>query len=344
MSQAPLKLFDNTRINAFKTCPRYFLFAHVYHWQPAEKSAALIFGSSWHAALDVVWHPDNVTVVARGTKAERRKLVSEAATAFEAEWVKGGLPPADELSPDDLEFYAPRTPQIATEMLHGYIEQREHIFSDSSFKVLAVEQPFAVPLSPEDPTLFYVGRLDKVFEYRKEVLCAEHKTTTAYKKGGPFRADWCDSFNVSAQIDGYIFALRVEYGKRAGGVWIDGALVHKVEHSGFRFLPESRSDGHLDSWLWETHGWIDQIEGNKAAYVERAGDDTNYLAAFPRNTNSCVQYGRCPMLDVCRVVSNPAKLEGPPLGYVVRPWSPFSVVKLEELGFSVEGSGEPVKT
>lgn len=682
-----VSLFDNSRISSFKVCPRMYLFEHVYHWRPEEKSVALTFGTAWHAAQDAIWR--SASALKTADKSARRAIVDTAYDAFVTAWTADGLPHPDELSPDDLEQFAPRTPQIAREMFHGYLDAREHIFSDPSFAVLAIEQPFAVPLSPDDPTLFYVGRLDKIFEYRKQVLVGEHKclargtlvirhdgttisveevklgdllmgpdslprkvsrlysgvdqlytvtpsqgapytvnsahilslknknnkiinlpvtdfiekakgfraahkgwraavdfpikqtlsryphadlppyllgvwlgdgnannqgiclgptkgevlreleryaaqrgmsitaqgkgktapvynatfgrqtsgrnpllealrafnlignkhipqvyktlsrtdrlellagfidtdgslqqnggggyrvsqkslqvvediafiarslgfgvtyylrkskcmtkgyektgdywwlyiygqtheipcrvaskkapkksnrvdplqttitisqagvgsyfgfelegpdhlfllgdftvthnTTTAYKKGGPFRSDFIDGFAVSAQIDGYVYALKHQYRERAAGVWIDAALVHKTEHAGFKFLPESRSDEHLDSWLWETHHWIDSIQGNIAALRERAADSTEYLDAFPRNTNSCLQYGRCKFLDICRVVANPAKLDGPPMGYKIDPWSPFDVMKLEKLGFKVENTTEPLK-
>lgn len=333
-----LALFDNTRVNAFKVCPRYFYFAHVRHWRVDEKSVALTFGSSWHAAMDVVWSAQDAP-----TKLAKKEIVEIAYDAFVLEWMKA-MPDPDELSPDDLENLAPRTPFVAKEMIHHYLDARSHIFNDPSFKLLAVEQPFAVPLDPNDAGLFYVGRLDKIFEYRNQVLVGEHKTTSSYKKDGPFRNDFIDGFAVSAQIDGYIYALRTEYGKRAAGVWIDGALVHKIEHAGFSFIPESRTDAALDSWLYETHTWLDGIRGNIAALAERRDPEAPYMDAFPRNTNSCVQYGRCPWLDVCRVCANPEALKEPPLGYHYEPWSPFDVIKLQKLGFTVEGSGEPVKT
>ena len=333
-----VSLFDNTRISAFKVCPRYFYFAHVRHWQPEEKSPALAFGAAWHEGQDVLWRRAAETL----DKKKRKSVIEEIAEAFTRSWIENGMLPPDEMSPDDIEMLGARTPQNAIEMYYDYMDAREHIFSDPSFKVISIERPFAVPLSPDDPTLFYIGRLDKEFSYRNQTLCAEHKTTTSYKRNGPFRNDFIDQFSVSSQIDGYIYALRMEHGDKAAGVWIDGTLVHKSER-GSKFIPESRSDEQLDSWLWETFGWLDGIFGNLAALAERKDDDTDYLPAFPRNTNSCTQYGRCRYLDICRVVANPEKLPEPPLGYKTNPWSPFSTIKLEKLGFKVENTTEPLK-
>jgi len=336
-----LSLYDNTRILSFKTCPRKYYFEHIRHWRVDETSKPLVFGSSWHAAMDVVW--DCQRLRKNGTKPKDKEIVDMAYDAFVQEWTANSFPHPDEMSPDNIDDFSPRTPHIAREMLFGYLEEREHIFSDMSFNVIAIEQPFAVPLDPDDPSLFYIGRLDKVFSYRKEIKVGEHKTTTSYKKNGPFRADFIDSFAVSSQIDGYVYALRTTYGNTAREVWIDGALVHKSEHSGFLFIPESRSDSLLDQWLWETRVYIDEIEGNREVLTERSDPNADYLPAFKRNTNSCVQYGRCPFMDICRAYANPEQLKDPPLGYKRDPWSPFDVLKLEKLGFTIENTTEPKK-
>lgn len=335
-----LSLYDSTRLNSMRACPRKYLFEHVFHWRPDAKSAALIFGSAWHDSMDSIWRAAAARAL-YGSKKTTNAAIDAAYDSFCASWVSNGLPPPDELGPDELDDLAPRTPQIAREMLYGYVDARRHIFEDPSFELLAVEQPFAVPLSPTDASIFYVGRLDKVFSYRGLVRIGEHKSGSAYKKNGPFRSDFIDSFGVSAQIDGYLYALRMLYAPKTAEVWIDAALVHKTEHDAFQFIPEARAESQLDSWLWETHHYIDQIKGNRAALAERAADDTPYLAAFPRNTNSCTQYGRCAFLDICRVTPNPARLNEPPLGYKIEAWSPFSIVKLEEIGLKLEETDEP---
>lgn len=331
MNIAELRFFDNTRLSSFKTCARKFYFEHVRHWRPDRKSVALSFGGAWHAAMDSCWKS-----LAEGYT---KSLVIDAAyKAFVEHWVEEGLPHPDALSPDELADMTPRTPMIAREMLHAYIDARVHLFSDPSFKLIDVERPFAVPLDPNDPSLWYVGRLDKVFGYRTNFFVMEHKTTTSYRKNGPFRADFLDSFSPNSQIDGYLFALRMAYGDKAAGVWIDAALVHKEVHDGFKILPVDRQHAMIDSWLWEARNYIDQIEGNLEALAERAEDDTPYLAAFPKNTSSCSQYGGCPFADLCKTLANPAKQVDPPLGYKIERWDPLAHIDLTKIGFSVPTS------
>lgn len=334
---ADLKFFDNTRISSFKVCPRRYYYEHVRHWRPDSKSVALTFGSAWHAAQDVIWGAQtggslHLMAVKRDSN---KALVDEAYAAFIKTWLEDKLPHPDEMSPDELADFAPRTPQIAKEMLYAYIDARSHLFQDPSFKVVDVERPFAVPLDPDDASLWYVGRLDKVFQYRGSFYVGEHKTTTAYKKGSYFRSDFLDSFSPSSQIDGYLFALRMMFGDKASAVWVDAALVHKIEHDGFKFIPIERQHQMIDAFLWTTRHWIDEIEGNKLALAEREADDAPYLAAFPQNTSSCGQYGGCPFRSICQTIANPAKETQPPLGFKTEIWDPLQKIDLSKIGFEL---------
>lgn len=323
-----VKLYDNSRISNFKRCPRYYLYRDIYDWTPDRKAIPLVFGSGWHAGMDVIWrrHKDG--------KDQFNSIVEEAMVAFLGEWTHAGLPPPDEMSPDDIDEYLPRTPMVAEEMFYNYLEERQHIFKHPSFELLEIEQPFAVPLGPVDDSLWYVGRIDKTFRYNKRIIFGEHKTSTAYKKDGPFRAEFIDGFNPNSQIDGYQYRGHMEYGKEFGGVWVDAALVHKTVHDGFQIIPIEKQFSQIDAWLWETHNWIDQIELNKSVLKDRGDLDIPYLAAFSKNTGSCGNYGGCGFADLCRTVSNPAKLHDVPLGYKFEHWSPFDEIKLEKLGFT----------
>jgi hypothetical protein len=160
-------------------------------------------------------------------------IVDRAHAAFCAEWVKAGGPNPAEMGVDEIAQYSPRTPPVAKEMLYSYLVKRDHLFKDPTFRLLAVERPFALPLDPDDDKLWYVGRLDKVFSVRSYVYCGEHKSTTSYRTNGPFRTDFLESFSPNSQIDGYLYALRSLYGAKARAVWVDAALVHKTVHDGF---------------------------------------------------------------------------------------------------------------
>lgn len=223
-----------------------------------------------------------------------------------------------------------RNGQTAMEMLFNYIEERRPMLSRSDFELLEIEKPFAVPLDPDDDRLIYIGRLDKVFRYQKRIYIGEHKTTTLYKRDGPFQSAFVDSFSPNTQVDGYLYAAYHTYGKEFKAVWIDAALVHKDVHDGFRFIPIERQFAQIDTWLWEARYWIAQIEANKDAYNAINDRNTDYLAAFPKNTVSCTQYGGCPNLDLCKMWANP-DVHALPHGFRLERWEPFDELKLAEI-------------
>jgi len=315
-----LRLFDNTKVSAFKRCPRYYLYRHVKDWAPEGKSTALIFGSSWHAAMDVIWTYLKTT--------KREELAQMAFSALLAVWMKEGMPAPADIDYELEKELSPRTPMQALEMIVAYIDARQRTAGD--FDIVAIESPFAVPLDPNDDTLFYIGKIDKIVKRRGKVLGIEHKTTTAYKKNGPFRAAFTDSFSPNSQVDGYLYALHMMFPNEVGGIWVDAALVHKQEE-GFMFIPIERQMQHLDNWLWEVRFWISEIERHASLAIESA--DAPYLKAFPKNTNSCWDFGAsCPYLNLCKMWPNPIGYDLPP-GYVKSHWNPLEHIKgLDGLG------------
>lgn len=334
------KYNDNTRIEGFRTCARKYYFRHVINLvKEGTPSPALVFGGAWHAAMDSIWND----LAGGAPNWGDQEVVERAYEAFMDKWVSEGMSDLDDMSPEDIKDLGARTPLVAHEMLYEYVLQRREFLS--KIELLAVEQPFAVPLDLENPDLLYVGRLDKVFRYKKDVLVAEHKTTSLYRKEGYFRNTFIDQFSPNSQIDGYIHALRVLYGDEAKGVWVDGALVHRNVHDGFIFIPIERQLAQLDAWLWETRYWISQINFNYDALNhmhEIAGAPAEelqkYMPAFPKNTSACQDYNvNCPYLNICKGVANPAGIDGTPLGYKEDPWSPFDRLQLEKIGMGKDG-------
>lgn len=308
-----LDLFDNTRISDFQTCPLYFYWRHEREFCSDDEDIWLTFGSAWHSAMDQVW-----TLLPKGKKDD--EVVAAAMSAFRAKWDEGRT---SRFADDPA-----RNPGVAQEMLYSYCIERRRLLCHKSFRLIDCERPFAVPLDPEDPNLFYVGRLDKIFEYEGRIYVGEHKTSTAYSKDGTFRSYFIDSFSPNRQIDGYLYAGNMLFGDKFKAVWVDASLVHKDVHDGFRIIPIDRSLVHLDQWLWETRYWIDQITANREA--AKRHHNAELLAAFPKNTRSCNQFGKaCPFLDQCKVTANPARVPNPPAGFHKERWEPYSREELE---------------
>lgn len=261
-------------------------------------------------------------------------IVKEGMKAFQAYWEENAIS-AELFESDNGGRPEIRNAQTAMEMLYNYVEERKGMLGSRDFELLEIEKPFAVPLDPDDQSLIYIGRLDKVFRYQKRIYIGEHKTTSMYKREGPFQNAFVDSFSPNSQVDGYLYAAYHTYGKEFKAVWIDAALVHKDIHDGFRFIPVERQFSQIDTWLWEVRYWISQIEANKEVYRDISGtpgighNSNPYLPAFPKNTVSCTQYGGCPYLDVCKMWSNPEEYDKP-TGFRVEKWEPFDELKLAE--------------
>lgn len=333
-----MRLYDNTKLSAFKRCPRYYMYRHVMHWRPKGTSVPLIYGGAWHAAMEVIWA--NIA----GAN-DRVELARRAYNAFLTHWCAEGMPPPGEIDYEMEKELSPRTPGRAFEMIVSYIDKRSQSAAD--FELIAIEKPFIVPLDPQDDTLFYIGKIDKIVRRRGKVLGIEHKTTTAYRKGGPFRGGFVDSFSPNAQVDGYLYALHMLYPNQVGGVWVDASLVHKQE-DGFTFIPIEKQLDHLDSWLYDTLWWVHRLEREAAAFKMHRITD-KYLKAFPKNTNSCWDFASsCSYLYLCKAWPNPKAYGGtPPPGFEHDIWNPLDHIKgLEEMldvdkdqGDGVRGGG-----
>jgi hypothetical protein len=308
-----LKFYDNTRLSAFKTCQRKFYFRHVRHWAGEGVSSALAFGSAWHRAMDVLW---------------LTRSVDKAMIAWENEMLENGFD-ADIL----FEMNDMRNWGTAKAMLTNYLKQYGNWLD--TIKILGVEQPFAVPLGKSAKT-FYVGRLDKIWKPEKKghVFTHEHKTTSKYKKDGPFRADFMSSFSPNAQIDGYAYAGQLLYPDSFKGVWVDAALVHKTVHNGFRVIPIDKSLSMLDAWLWEAIYYANEID-TSLKMLEVCSPDDPYMRTFPKNTESCQDYYGCVYQSVCRFHPNPMRVDTPE-GFKVEKWEPFKELELEKIGLEEE--------
>lgn len=330
------KYYDNTRLSAFKVCPRLFYLRHRRHWRPVGTAPELVFGLSWHAAMDQVWAGLNANVAFDD-------VLKRALVAFEEEWTKGGFPGFSDWTLEHNERYSPRSPGIAAEMIYNYMQQRKEFIQ--ACELIQVEMPFAAPLTTNNDGPMVIGRQDKVIRFerpysglRDGVYGIEHKTTSWYSKATGFRQEYIDSFSPNSQVDGYNHGLHMNF-EKVRGVLVDAALVHKTVHDKFRFIPCDRLLEQLDAWLNETLHYIEQIEKEDA--LLEAGSSKTFMEAFPKNTESCAgRYGRaCVYRDICRFRPDPSKEVDPPEGFVVEKWEPFEVLKLSKIGLPPEENG-----
>ncbi len=326
------RYYDNTRTSTYGKCPRKYYMRHQRHWVGIGIAVPLSFGLGWHSAMDIVW--DNIHL-------ELEQLATLALAAFERKWVESGLQLMESAAPEDIERWGYRNPGTAFDMLIEYILERRSFIEEC--EIIAVEKPFAVPITADDPDLFYIGRIDKVVRRNGRVLGIEHKTSSLYKKDGYFRSDFVDSFSPNNQIDGYFHALKMMYGDEAEMILVDAALVHKTVHDGFKFIPVKRATQHLEAWLWEINNRIADMDKDldRLEYLQSGqrlhNDDDVCLRCFTKQTEECIgKYGHCSYLDICKMEPNPELITHIPDGFKVEEWNPFDVNKIASLGLDGE--------
>lgn len=321
-----VRIYDNTQIIDAQKCPRFHYLRHT-EWLTDENTKIWFdFGAAWHSAMDIIWKQ-------MSDRVKPAVVCDRAFEAWCAEWEDRGRPGPDDLDEDNMVEMGIRNPMVAHEMIHYYVERRSRLFQNKTFRLISVEEPFAVPIA-EDGSILYTGRWDKVISLEHVIRGIEHKTTTAYKWPRNLREEYLNSFVPNNQIDGYIYSGKAKYGKKFRGIYVDIALVHKDIHDCFEMLPIERDDGALDAWLWETHYWIGEIERNRQALASVRSTDP-YMAAFPKKTASCYQFPHnCQYLKaVCNACHNPMGLKkNPPEGFKAEKWEPFDYLQLEKIG------------
>ncbi len=337
----PVRLYDNTRLEAYRKCERQAYFRHIRGFVEDKIALPLAFGLAWHNTMDEVWKHlayGDAAYPSADQLTDTKDIVHAAMKAFNDCWTGEGLPGLEaysDLSAEDQKRYLPRTPVTAFEMLYNYIDTRRDFIE--SCELLEVERPFCVPLSKDEDDLFYVGRLDKVIRHNGRVKIAEHKTTSSYATVGGFRKTYIESFTPNSQVDGYLYILHMLYGDEAKGLTVDAALVHKQHHNFFTFIPVERTVDQLDAWLWETSVRVRQFDEDKAALrimrEEGNSDKLPYLPAFPKKPEACTLYGRpCEYMALCKGWANPERYRYTPEGFKSEYWSPVEPLHLETIG------------
>ena len=312
-----LRTYDNTRLSDFKRCPRYYFYRHVMHWVPNGTSLPLIFGSAWHQAMDVMW-----LGITEGIK--ENELVMMAYDAFLKCWKEMGMPDPSEIDLVTQKELLPRTPSRALDMLYEYYARRQRVIRE--LELISVERSFVVPMKPDDPELFYVGKIDKTARVSGRIRAFDHKTTTAMKLDGDsykVRPMYLETFSPDSQMDGYVFNLRMTYPDDKVDCWVDVALVHSKDED-FKFVSIDRTDGQLNSWLGQTLYWIDLVE-KQALELQECSEYDDYMTAYPMNTNSCFDFNtHCPFINLCKSRPNPLTWgdQAPP-GYQHSVWNPL---------------------
>lgn len=310
------RFYDNSTLNDFRVCFRRGYFSKIRNFEPRGIRKGLLFGTCWHSAMDFVW--------ANASAMDDIELLRGAVSTFNESFDNTELAMVD-----DFDLF-PRTKSRAAEMLLEYVNRFSYELR--SLEVIAIEEPFIVPLSLDDEKLMYIGKLDKVIKHPDGIRFWDHKSAFSFSQS------WIESFSPNSQFDGYSHAGHMTYGDSFKGCMVDGALVQKSKID-FKRIPLSRIPAQLDAWLYETLTLIYEIQYHEEllAKYRKEGYGANYLRCFPKNTCRCTEYyGVCPYLDLCKFQDNPDIYPLQELVYEEHKWQPFDIFETKDGEFKVE--------
>lgn len=226
-----IRVFDNTMLDAFLRCPRYYYYRHVLCISGRGVKVAAQFGIALHAALDIHY--------TGGTLEEMIKKFSE-------------------LFPYEGDKY--RTPEVGFRILTYYHDS--YPVENEPFEVVHVEKPFEIILG-QDKTgkpLHYYGRIDLIGDWNGYgIIVADHKTTTVMNDA------YMETKDPNRQFCGYIIAAE-EYYDDVYGAMLNAIGIPRTNKTKESPDPDVRREvttrNKFDKaeWIKETRHIVDMLD------------------------------------------------------------------------------------
>jgi hypothetical protein len=300
------QVLDSTKIQSYMRCPRKFFYEYVLGWRSEVPSIHLVFGSSWHLAMEVL-HDEGYTAeaCAKGYLAAE----TEYRKSFPPEWDEGNKP---------------KTMANLLRALPQYCER----YAEDDFEVLHIEIAGSVAVAE-----------GKLLHFKTDTICRNQQGqvfSLEHKSGGRFSTMWLNQWRQKMQIGVYshvlycMFDPQEVYGVIINGAFfanepkrkLNGELYTNARDNEFHRVPSRRSLQAMEGWLVEVLALYNRILADYDKLAEE-DDQQNIMTSFQRNTESCTDYGGCPYLDVCSSWNNPLlHIEDPPVGMHVDFWDP----------------------
>ena len=305
-------ILDSTKAKSFISCPRKFMYEHVFGWRPEYPSNHLVFGSSLHLALEYLlingYTPENVIA---------------AHTLFEDDYRK-----TYGCETDDI--FEPKTPINAFFVLVEYAKTWANDLE--IYDVLYTEIGGSVSIG-EDRDIHF--KMDSVLRHKPsgKIISLDHKTASSFY-------GWDAQFGLSLQTGTYTHVLNCLFeADQVQGVVYNGLQMAKSVKGwaslknneplkvkspiDFMRVNASKNKHQMNVWLWTINNIYESI---MLEYAALAAHDRDYsvLRAFPMREVACQSYGRlCEYHDFCMSWPNPlARAYEPPLGFKQEWWNP----------------------
>lgn len=288
------RVWDYTSMSTFQACPKKYYYRMIRHLVPLTVAPALSFGKAMHSALEVYY-----IFVNKGY--EKHLAMENGIRAFYEEY-------------EDYEGEERRTLANGEKVLRGYLD----IYKNEPFKVIGTEVGFAVDIEyrnseGENKSFILCGRLDALIDWNGPLYVLETKTTAQLGYG------FFNAFEMSQQMDGYLWGATLTNGKKIMGVLVNAlevwkdvkketAKTKKLEDH-FARDPQTRSDFELQEYRQDMGHWVEAIL------------DAEKRNRFPRNKQNCFTYNsRCPYWDTCKFGEDEKVIAK---NFKVEKWEPY---------------------
>ena len=301
------QVLDATKMQTYMRCPRKFFYSYVLGWKSELPSNALVFGSGWHHAMEVLL---DMGYTAEACAKAFTVAESHIREFFSSEWDHSN---------------APKNPANLFRALPQYC----NTYADDDFSVEHIEVAGSVAIG-ENKLLHF--KTDAICRDHRGVFSLEHKTATRLSPS------WMAQWRQKMQIGVYSHVLYCMYPEdEVYGVIINGAFFsNEPKRAGsrdneFRRIPCRRTLQFMEGWLAETEDIFDAVQRDYQKLSESTEEDS-VMRCFNRNTEACTDYGQCPFLDYCTTWNNPLQhADEPPMGMIVDHWDPRKADTIREV-------------
>jgi len=291
---------DSSKLKDYQRCPRHFFYRHVLGWESDSLSNHLVFGTSWHLAMEHLLlngYNDNSVI--------------KAFDAFLSDYRKT-------FSSETDEMFSPKTPDNAFLVLAKYADYPAYRNELDDWEVLWTEIAGSVAITEKDQLYF---RMDSILKNRKTA-----KTKSFEHKTGSRTWMWDEQWPLSTQIGTYnhvLFSL-FPY-EEVSGVELNGSFFIKRKKDPYEFhrLLIKKEHDQMQVWLDTVRYYFWEIE-REYHLLEECTENEPTMRCFPLRDNNCIDYSRlCEYHDYCMAWPNPLRrCQEPPIGFHVKFWDP----------------------
>lgn len=288
------QIIDSTKLQCFQQCPRLYFYNYILGWQFESPSIHLEFGTAWHLAMEHLltdgYDEANIILAYNRLLQHYRKFWSELM--------------------DDTNY--PKCPGFALDMLRKYV--RKYPDDHRNADLLYAETSGTVAIGTDRIIYFKTDSIlrGKNNNYMNRAFSREHKTAS---KRGTY-------WNMKIQVGTYSHVLFSLFGPSdVYGVEMNEAFFQKTRPD-FERTQILKDPLSMNVWLWEVNELFDRIDYETDRMLQ-CNEEDRFMAAFPRNTESCNHWGKCEFYDYCMSWHNPLQhLDRVPMGMTVRFWNP----------------------